>query len=90
MSGTCGYKGGLSKTPHLFQHAKTQPEGAVDKEVGSPQTRSLPAPWPWISSLQNCEESIPVVYKPLSLWGLHYSSPNRQRQDSKKYPFLDF
>lgn len=39
MSETCGYKGGLSKTPHLFQHAKTQREGVVNKEVGSHQTQ---------------------------------------------------
>ena len=37
-------------------------------EEGPPQNLNRLAPWPWTSSLQNCEKQISIVYKLPSLW----------------------
>ena len=51
----------------------------VNQEAGAHQTLDLWVPCSWISSLQNCERWISIVYKPPILL-LCYSSLNGLRR----------
>lgn len=41
---------------------------SVQPEEGSPQKRTVLAPWSQTACLQTCEKGIVVVYKPPNLW----------------------
>ena len=48
----------------------------MNREAGPHQTRTMPQPWSWTSSFQNCEKNISVVYLLPSPWHFCYNSPN--------------
>ena len=58
---------------------RNQETATCDLEEGPHQNVTMLAPWSWISSLQNCEKYISVVYKP-SVYGILLEQPELRQE----------